>query len=539
MSFRRKAGSVQQACTSNPDVEISSFESAQFDKIDNSHLQAKSVKPSIHNALGYISSGHKQLDELLGGGLQLGSIFLLGVDTFSNHGDVLLSYGIAESLSMGQDTLVLAADRCQADSIISLLPYNRTIGSKLNDGVKIENHSQGEKSTIKNEEKLNVAWQYGKYIKQEEERETKRREKTESSKNGKTSMSKQFCCSYDLGRRLQNGIFAVNSNKFNIFHPDMNSNDSIFARSAITLQSALNSYLKTIQSFLNNLRTKPCAGRIILYEFHQIVSSYGENCPVTQQIDCAAQFLLQLRVLVRSLPVSVVLTVLPSAWPKRNPDKKSVNTEINDTIDSKLLSLSDYAVALDSFSGHETSVPQEFASFHGFVTIEKVTHLGCLMPNKPSSKGFRFGLKRDRRKLHIEPLHLPPEESRAFGDAGTDARLERRASEVKNNSSNIFIDSTTNKLVVEVKTNKSSPNLEKKIATITQEPDISIKNTIDVVESKESEEAKVVGYRKLNLGGNRTMSNSKMSGAISISSFRNKGLAEGKKIPNKSNNLDF
>ena len=25
----------------------------------------------------------------------------------------------------------------------------------------------------------------------------------------------------------------------------------------------------------------------------------------------------------------------------------------------------------------------------------------------------RYGLKRDRRKLHIEPLHLPPEESRA------------------------------------------------------------------------------------------------------------------------------
>ena len=28
--------------------------------------------------------------------------------------------------------------------------------------------------------------------------------------------------------------------------------------------------------------------------------------------------------------------------------------------------------------------------------------------------GSKFGLKRDRRKLNIEPLHLPPEESRAF-----------------------------------------------------------------------------------------------------------------------------
>jgi hypothetical protein len=29
------------------------------------------------------------------------------------------------------------------------------------------------------------------------------------------------------------------------------------------------------------------------------------------------------------------------------------------------------------------------------------------------SSACRFGLKRDRRKLHIEPLHLPPEDSRA------------------------------------------------------------------------------------------------------------------------------
>ena len=48
--------------------------------------------------------------------------------------------------------------------------------------------------------------------------------------------------------------------------------------------------------------------------------------------------------------------------------------------------------------------------------------LSCHQP-----KGQRFGLMRDRRKLHIEPLHLPPEESRAQGSSGTDARLEAKA----------------------------------------------------------------------------------------------------------------
>lgn len=34
-----------------------------------------------------------------------------------------------------------------------------------------------------------------------------------------------------------------------------------------------------------------------------------------------------------------------------------------------------------------------------------------MIPYRPSAA--KYGLKRDRRKLHVEPLHLPPEDSRA------------------------------------------------------------------------------------------------------------------------------
>jgi hypothetical protein len=34
-----------------------------------------------------------------------------------------------------------------------------------------------------------------------------------------------------------------------------------------------------------------------------------------------------------------------------------------------------------------------------------------MIPSRPSAA--KYGLKRDRRKLHVELLHLPPEESRS------------------------------------------------------------------------------------------------------------------------------
>jgi hypothetical protein len=73
--------------------------------------------------------------------------------------------------------------------------------------------------------------------------------------------------------------------------------------------------------------------------------------------------------------------------------------------------LMDSIYSVDSFSSRMHVVPYEFREFLGFFMIRKLQEYGML--TSPQLKGTRFGIKRDRRKLHIEPLHLPPEESRA------------------------------------------------------------------------------------------------------------------------------
>ena len=83
-SFRRKEGESGNSSNTAPNLS-----------------ETKGWKPSVNNSLGMVSCGHKQLDDLLGGGLNLGTIMMINSDIHSNHADTLINYIIAESLSMG------------------------------------------------------------------------------------------------------------------------------------------------------------------------------------------------------------------------------------------------------------------------------------------------------------------------------------------------------------------------------------------------------------------------------------------------------
>eukprot|EP01036_Dinobryon_divergens_P026952 gene26952-35651_t len=86
------------------------------------------------------------------------------------------------------------------------------------------------------------------------------------------------------------------------------------------------------------------------------------------------------------------------------------------TLSTQLCHISDTVLAVQSFAGRAHTIPHEFAEFSGFLMVLKTQDSGMFAAFRPSSS--RFGLKRDRRKLHIEPLHLPPEQNRAFAGVG-------------------------------------------------------------------------------------------------------------------------
>jgi hypothetical protein len=72
--------------------------------------------------LGLVSSGHKELDVLLGGGLALGSSTVVQVDRTTNFGETRVGYGAAEGLSSLHEVLLLVHDERLAERLVVALP---------------------------------------------------------------------------------------------------------------------------------------------------------------------------------------------------------------------------------------------------------------------------------------------------------------------------------------------------------------------------------------------------------------------------------
>lgn len=141
--------------------------------------------------------------------------------------------------------------------------------------------------------------------------------------------------------------------------------------------------------------------RIFIPEFANLAANYGFSDGNIRQI---IQFMLGIKQLVRDNHSTVAFTIHSLSCP--------------DILISKLKWATDTVLSVDSFAGRLQSVPFEFKEFCGLLSIERVQQVGAIASFKPP--GSKFGLKRDSRKLHVEPLHLPPEESRT-GTAGTTA----------------------------------------------------------------------------------------------------------------------
>ena len=82
------------------------------------------VKPWFNCGLGLVSSGNRQLDDSIGGGYSLGTLSLFGTDSISNFGHTILLYNIAESISIGHNTLIVAYRQNAIDNILNNLPHN-------------------------------------------------------------------------------------------------------------------------------------------------------------------------------------------------------------------------------------------------------------------------------------------------------------------------------------------------------------------------------------------------------------------------------
>jgi len=124
-------------------------------------------------------------------------------------------------------------------------------------------------------------------------------------------------------------------------------------------------------------------------------------------------------------------------------------------------------VSVETFAGRAGAIPYEFSEFSGILVIRKLASLATIAPHRPSNS--RFGIKRDRRKLHIEPLHLPPEESRAMASSSGSSNSTGSSSNINisnssiNSLGNLSISSSSSFTNSSIKSTASSVNVLDKL----------------------------------------------------------------------------
>lgn len=117
------------------------------------------VRAWAQTGLGMVSAGLRELNDNLMGGIPAGSLVCYLLDEYSNYGETLLGYSVAEGLSHNQRCLLCGSEDQVIENVVRLLPLN----------LHYEKATGGVEDTVKKEELpqdsgLKIAWQYEKYL---------------------------------------------------------------------------------------------------------------------------------------------------------------------------------------------------------------------------------------------------------------------------------------------------------------------------------------------------------------------------------------
>lgn len=286
-----------------------------------------------------------------------------------------------------------------------------TIGEEDEDDDDFEEEAAEDKldetgSDVAADEGLTNAWQY-KLSVQKKRSGTPLASKSVNN-NGK---GKVYCHSYDLSGKMQDqheGWVESNgtSNDISIINCDSSASQSQDLRS-----SAFELFHVCRKHIEDQLTAKP----------RTVVRLLIMNGP-TQKVAIALPLLLS-HIRHHSLPVVLLVTVRPWIHPSGNRPSCISSTPSQSHVQAltSLRRTCDAVMTFDGFAAMATPPPSEFSDLAGIMTIRKMAlqslaHFADSTTNRRPPAN-RYGMKRDRRKMHIRLLHLPPEDFSAGGSS--------------------------------------------------------------------------------------------------------------------------
>ncbi|XP_029411024.1 elongator complex protein 4 isoform X3 [Nannospalax galili] len=342
-------------------------------------LSIAGTRPSLRNGQLLVSTGLPALDQLLGGGLAVGTVLLIE-DKFNIYSPLLFKYFLAEGVVNGHTLLIASAKENPANILqelpAPLLDYN----CKKELGEDVHNPR-----TPESDDNMKIAWRYQLLPKMEQV--------------GPVSSSR-FGHYYDTSKKIPQKLLDI-SKCHEFFLPE-----KVSSTLAVESCPLSHGYTKLLQFVQNIIYTEGFDGsnpqkkqkNILRIGIQNLGSPlWGDDICCTEDCDSShrlTRFLYILRGLLRTSLSACIITM-----PTHLIQNKAITTRVRN--------LSDIVVGLESFIGSERETNPLFKDFHGLIHIRQIPRLNNLTCDESDVKDLAFKLK--RKLFTIERLHLPPD----------------------------------------------------------------------------------------------------------------------------------
>ncbi|XP_057606194.1 elongator complex protein 4 isoform X2 [Hippopotamus amphibius kiboko] len=336
------------------------------------------TRPSVRNGQLLVSTGLPALDQLLGGGLAVGTVLLIEEDKYNIYSPLLFKYFLAEGIVTGHTLLVASAKEDPAD-ILQELP-----APLLDDNCKKECDEDVCNHETESRMKMKIAWRYQLLPKMEA---------------GPVSSSR-FGHYYDVSKRIPQELIEP-SKWHGFFLPEKIS-------STVNVEpcSLHHGYIKLLRFIQNIICEEGFDGsnpqkkqkNILRIGIQNLGSPlWGDDICCTENCDNShslTKFLYMLRGLLRT-SLSACIITMPTHLIQ------------NKAIIARVTNFSDTVVGLESFIGSEKETNPLYKDYHGLIHIRQIPRLNNLIYDVSDVKDLAFKLK--RKLFTIERLHLPPD----------------------------------------------------------------------------------------------------------------------------------
>jgi elongator complex protein 4 len=334
----------------------------------------RGVKLSLTHGQILISSGIESLDNILGGGLPLGSLVLIEEDVFTNDSKLLSNYFIAQGLASGQRVAFLSPEEC-LDIIFeqlpswSLDPTSYMKKTQKNEKIVDEKDHQYHSGS----DRMKIAWRY------------ERLRDISDSSSLMSKINNVYLHEFDFSRHISES----DAPKEQIYS---------WKSSEVSYQSVLYELSRLLQVEHSASPSTSSVGVPCQQVLRICLKSWAS--PLCGDLEPFFRFLHSIRGLLRHSLATCMITVPAHLYEATNSGFYSLIEHAADLL-----------IRITSFAG--LVMNETFTDYHGMMQIRKLPCLNTLSHFPLDTNQFLFRLK--KKQFLFQKLSLPPESSAPKG----------------------------------------------------------------------------------------------------------------------------